>query len=89
MVTSVSMGETTGTPPPTTAIRVTSDARQLDAWILALKARGIPAYLQRVDGVVVLHVLPTHLDAAGLQYGTEQSIGQGRMVEGVRIEGHR
>ena len=67
MVTSVSMGETTGTPPPTTAIRVTSDARQLDAWILALKARGIPAYLQRVDGVVVLHVLPTHLDAAGLE----------------------
>ncbi len=70
MVTSVhaSMSETTLVPPPTTtAIRVTTDARQLDAWVLALRARGIPAVLQRVDGTVVLHVLVAHAEAAALE----------------------
>jgi membrane associated rhomboid family serine protease len=51
-------------PPATLAVAVTADARRLDAWLLALRARGIPALLQRIDGAIALHVLPVHHDAA-------------------------
>lgn len=50
--------------PPTLAVRATADARRLDTWLLALKARGIPALLYRVDGAIALHVSPMHHDAA-------------------------
>lgn len=52
-------------PIPTTfAVRVTRDRLQLETWLLTLRSRGIPALLQRGDGEVVLHVLPTHADDA-------------------------
>lgn len=50
--------------PPTLPVRVTRDARQLDAWLLAFKARGIAVRVQQTDGMAVLHVLPTQLEAA-------------------------
>ena len=53
--------------PVTVELRSTRDARRLDGWLLALRARGIPALLQQVDGAVTLHVHPMHLDAARIE----------------------
>lgn len=53
--------------PVTFALRVTTDPRRLDTWLLALKARGIPALLQRVDRGVALHVMPAHVEAARVE----------------------
>jgi membrane associated rhomboid family serine protease len=51
----------------TCEVGTTRDARRLDGWLLALKARGIPALLQRGDGAITLHVLPMHREAALLE----------------------
>jgi membrane associated rhomboid family serine protease len=70
MATSVhaSIGDTTVSAlPPTLPLRVTSDARQLEGWILALRARGISGFVQRIDGTAVLHVLPAQLAAAQIE----------------------
>jgi rhomboid protease GluP len=70
MVTSAhaSMGETTVfSPPATLPLRVTTDARRLETWLLALRAQAIPALPQQVDGSLVLHVLATDLDAARVE----------------------
>jgi membrane associated rhomboid family serine protease len=61
---SVTDGSALALPPPTLAVRVTADARRLDTWLLALKARGIPALLHRIDGAIALHVSPMHHDTA-------------------------
>lgn len=61
---SVTDGSALVLPPATLALRVTADARRLDTWLLALRARGIPALLHRVDGAIALHVWPIHYDAA-------------------------
>jgi rhomboid protease GluP len=68
MVTSASMDEHSAVlAPPALPLRITADARRLDSWILALKAQGIPALLQRVDGAVALHVMATDVDAARVE----------------------
>jgi len=69
MVASVQpMGEqSTMFAPPSVPIRTTADGRRVDGWLLALKAQGIPALAQRVDGGVVLHVLATDVDAARVE----------------------
>jgi membrane associated rhomboid family serine protease len=71
MVTSAhaSMGEPTTVlaPPPTLPVRLTTDVRRLEGWLLALRAQGIPALPQVVDGTIVLHVRPTDLDAARVE----------------------
>ncbi len=71
MVTSVhpSMGEHSKVfaPPATLPLRINADARRIDGWLLALRAQGIPALVQRVDGAVVLHVLATDADAARVE----------------------
>jgi rhomboid protease GluP len=51
-------------PSGTVAVRVTADAQRLDTWLLTLRARGIPAMLQRLDEAIALHVLPVHAEAA-------------------------
>jgi len=49
-------------------LRMTSDGRVLNSWLLALKARGIPAGVERVDDrTVAVHVLPTDVDVAGAE----------------------
>jgi rhomboid protease GluP len=70
MVTSVhaSMDATAvSAPPATVPLRVTTDQRRLDSWLLALTARGIPALVQRMDGMAVLHVLAAGSDAARIE----------------------
>lgn len=71
MVTPVhaSMGEMAAVlaPPATLPVRATTDARLLESWLLALRAKAIPALAQRVDNTIVLHVLPSDLDAARVE----------------------
>lgn len=69
MALSASIPDDTGLalPPATVAVGATADARRLDEWLLALRARGIPALLQRIDGAIALHVLPMHRDAARIE----------------------
>ena len=64
---SVTDGLALAYPPATLAVRVTSDARRLDAWILGLRARGIPALLERIDGAVAVRVSPLHHEAARVE----------------------
>jgi membrane associated rhomboid family serine protease len=71
MVTSAhaNMGEQTTVLAPLAMLplRGTTDARRLESWLLALRAQAIPTLPQRVDGAIVLHVLPTDLDAARVE----------------------
>jgi len=52
--------------PATFVVRSTNDRRQLESWLLALRARAVPVTVQHSAlGVGVdVHVLPMHLDAA-------------------------
>jgi rhomboid protease GluP len=53
--------------PIITPVAMTRDARQLDGWLLALEARGIPTMVRRVDDRVALHVPWIHADAARIE----------------------
>lgn len=45
-------------------LRSTADPRQLDAWILALQSRGIPAFVRHGERGAELHVSPMYAAAA-------------------------
>jgi membrane associated rhomboid family serine protease len=48
----------------TVRLRVTSDARRLEAWALALRSHGVVPLFRVADGLYELHVSPADLDAA-------------------------
>ncbi|MDQ3364763.1 MAG: rhomboid family intramembrane serine protease [Myxococcota bacterium] len=51
-------------PPVTFRVRATQDRQRLDAWVMALQSRSIPAVVRGGALGAELHVLPMHLEAA-------------------------
>lgn len=62
--TSASDGSVASVTPLTWVVARTRDRRQLDGWLLALEARGIPTLLRPVDDSVALHVPWMHAETA-------------------------
>ena len=79
--------ETLVLPPATLAIGVTDDARRLDGWVLALKARGIPA-LER-GGRDRLHVQPMDGEAARAELEAMDAEEQERAAPRRRVPEER
>ena len=52
-----------GQPPPSFPLRVSEDARRLNAWALVLVSRGFRPLVRWTDGVFELHV--PHAEVAG------------------------